>query len=109
MTPDRELLEAAAKAAGVDGEYRTENLCPDGDWIDVTAIFFPDDQGWWDPLHDYGDALRLLESKQMTLAFEPTRGGWSVGAITKGAFCWLAHNDDAKRAIVCAAAAMVTS
>ena len=59
MNTDRELLEAAAKATGVDGECRTENLCHDGDWSDMTVIFLADDEGWWGPLHDDGDALRL--------------------------------------------------
>ena len=60
MTTDIELLEAAAKAAGIVGEYRTENLCLNGDWVDVSAVF-PDDelQGFWNPLTDDGDALRL--------------------------------------------------
>ena len=68
MNTDRELLEAAAKAAGVDGEYRTENLCLDGDWIDVTAIFLSDDQGWWNPLTDDGDALRLAVDLYLEVA-----------------------------------------
>jgi len=56
---DRELLESAARAAGIEGEYRTENLCVNGDWIDVTAIFLADDTGWWNPLTDGDEALRL--------------------------------------------------
>lgn len=56
---DRELLEKAAKAAGIEGEHRTENLCVGGDWMDVTAIFLADDMGWWNPLEDDGNALRL--------------------------------------------------
>jgi len=56
---DRELLEAAAKAAGIVGEYRTEHLCWHDDWQDVTAIFLPDDAGWWNPLSSDADAFRL--------------------------------------------------
>jgi len=56
---DRELLEAAAKVAGIDGEFRTEHLCVNGDWDDVTAIFLADGWGWWNPLTDDGDVLRL--------------------------------------------------
>jgi hypothetical protein len=55
---DRELLEAAARAAGIEGEYRTEHLCVNGDWLDVTAIFAPDGF-YWNSLTDDGDALRL--------------------------------------------------
>jgi hypothetical protein len=45
---DRELLEAAARAAGVD-------LAPTGFvWDDATAEMIE-----WNPLHDDGDAFRL--------------------------------------------------
>jgi len=46
---DREMLELAAKAAGVvlDGEWS------DTDRMSVSA------GGWWNPLTDDGDALRL--------------------------------------------------
>jgi hypothetical protein len=66
---DQELLEAAAKAAGIDGDYRTEYLCIDGDWENVTAIFLPDDDGWWNPLTDDGDAFRL--AVDLGLLFAP--------------------------------------
>jgi len=41
---DRELLELAAKAAGI-GEFQAEHPCADG--------------AYWNPLTDDGDALRL--------------------------------------------------
>ena len=66
---DKELLEAAAKAAGIEGEHRTENLCVGGDWMDVTAIFFADGMGWWNPLNDDGDALRLAVKLNLNLRF----------------------------------------
>jgi hypothetical protein len=67
---DRELLEAAAKAAGIDGEYRTERLCVDGDWTNVTAIFMTDGAGWWwNSLEDDGAALRL--AVRLGLLFDP--------------------------------------
>jgi hypothetical protein len=78
---DRELLELAAKAAG------------NGFVI-----------GYWNPLTDDGDALRLAKRRKMTIAFEPTRGGWSVGAVVNDEFRWLAWDEDCCRAIVRAAA-----
>jgi hypothetical protein len=66
---DQEILESAAAAAGIQGEYRTELLCVSGDWIDVTAIHLPDGDGYWNPLEDDGDALRL--AVQLDLLFSP--------------------------------------
>jgi hypothetical protein len=58
MSTDRELLELAAKAAGI--EVLHPDLWPRGTlglWIKRgrhnTAL------GWWNPLNDDGDALRL--------------------------------------------------
>ena len=85
---DRELLELAAKAAGIerDGEH----------WSD-----------WWNPLHSDGDALRLAVKLKMTLDILPWRaeasaeGFGMVEPITN-------NNADVatRRAIVRAAAAI---
>jgi len=101
-TSDRELLEAAAKAAGIEVDF---TVFSDGSFIcfQKGGDCFHDE---WNPLTDDGDALRLATKRQMTLAFEPSRGGWSVGAIVNGEFRWLAHDDDVRRAIVRAAAAI---
>lgn len=68
---DRELLEAAAKEAGIeieayhelsepDYEYRVkENDTEDGPWMRL-----------WDPLTDDGDALRLAVKMKMTVAVD---------------------------------------
>lgn len=55
---DRELLELAAKAAGIAGEYcvwhsGTEPLTT------ATGIYRDDEGRLWNPLDDDGDALRL--------------------------------------------------
>lgn len=50
---DRELLEAAAKAAGLGGAW---------DWprgAKAPTLYRVDGGRAWDPLHDDGDALRL--------------------------------------------------
>ena len=57
---DRTMLELAAKAAGIIGEYRTESLYLSTGWEKVGAIFLEDDLGYWNPLTDDGDALRLV-------------------------------------------------
>jgi hypothetical protein len=109
---DRELLEAAAKAAEIEGEYRTENLCVNGDWLDVTAIFLADDMGWWNPLTDDGDALRL--AVKLRLSLRVTDGGAEV-RFGDGCGLSLWDKDESKqaenvrRAIVRAAAAMAAA
>lgn len=50
---DRELLELAAKAAGIDGIKWNEEF--PGGWLDGCGA----PSTWWDPLQDDGDALRL--------------------------------------------------
>lgn len=51
---DRELLEAAAKAAGIDVR------CVGNGRPNVAVSFYTEpDQLWWNPLTEDGDALRL--------------------------------------------------
>lgn len=100
---DRELLELAAKAAGINIEY-----CPDSGfyWVDSKYSGL-----WWSPLHVDGDALRLAVSLdlhvQCDFKEDDSRvyiyGGWigigveeEVGALDKFAAT--------RRAIVRAAA-----
>lgn len=62
---DRELLELAAKAAGVSGKYNGVTNC----------FYLADEQPnpggfdrrWWNPLTDDGDALRLANSCELNL------------------------------------------
>ena len=56
---DRELLELAAKAAGVDVMGFVE--CHSGIMVERA------DGGWWDPLEDDGDALRIAIQLNMTI------------------------------------------
>ena len=55
---DRELLEAAAKAAGINLDL---TLRPDGKPLGCSerGLAIDDVPGWWNPLTDDGDALRL--------------------------------------------------
>lgn len=64
---DRELLELAAKAAGVIGGYGGEHDLPE----------------WWNPLDNDGDALRLAIKMQITI----TPATDSTFALAKSASC----------------------
>ncbi len=54
---DRELLELAAKAAGVEGNYEPKYFCGAGP---NDHGIYVEETGWlWNPIDDSGDALRL--------------------------------------------------
>ena len=65
MSNDRELLEMAAKAAGIDIEPGYGHAgSPESE------MFFQDDQGFcqsWNPLTDDGDALRLAVKLEINI------------------------------------------
>lgn len=55
---DKELLEGAAKAAGIDAEIHSElGYGPEGLWLKGERS--PDNSKYWNPLNCDGDALRL--------------------------------------------------
>ena len=54
---DKELLEYAAKAAGIEVE-----------WSDITECFWGDGDSWV-PLDDDGDALRLAVKLELRVAW----------------------------------------
>lgn len=63
---DRELLEAAAKAAGIPGAYvKDKRVCWDEGAFKVTGIYVDGDEDIWNPLKDDGDAFRLAVRLQM--------------------------------------------
>ena len=94
---DKELLELAAKAAGIDLVWHgnTDPWC--------FAEIGPDIK--WNPLTDDGDALRLAVKLQMSL---DTALGQSLAIPLGGKDCVEQHADDplaaTRRAIVRAAA-----
>lgn len=61
---DRELLELAAKAAGIDGWF-----VEDDDWYGTGIVYTdPEDcNHTWNPLEDDGDALRLAVKLKINL------------------------------------------
>lgn len=102
---DRELLELAAKAAGVViGRYDSES-------IGFSAGFnFPSTNVWWNPLASDADAFRL--AMQLDMRLDDIQRGEMAGcvvAICNGVAAYEAKGTDKcaamRRAIVCAAAA----
>ena len=63
---DREMLELAAKAAGL--EYGTKRS-PTGS----AALYLGPSEGWWNPLTDDGDALRLAVKLELDVMFASVR------------------------------------
>ncbi|MDQ0068312.1 hypothetical protein J2W34_000086 [Variovorax boronicumulans] len=65
---DRELLERAAKAAGIDAEFHPElGYGPEGMYLKGQRS--PDNSKYWNPLHDDGDALRLAVKLHINIGF----------------------------------------
>ncbi|QAZ38466.1 hypothetical protein C1M51_02965 [Methylibium sp. Pch-M] len=107
---DRELLERAARAAGIDAEFHPDEAYEsEGMWLKGARS--PDNSAYWNPLHDDGDALRLAVALRMNLVLV-TFGASArcEDAPSKWADENLSATDDpyaaTRRAIVRAAAAM---
>lgn len=101
---DRELLELAAKAAGMAPIYDANDcfVC----WVGEC-----DTGHWWDPLKDDGDALRLALALRLDVEFDGPRGVRVKYDGPEGVPCmvdeYLSSKDaasDLRRAIVLAAA-----
>lgn len=65
---DRELLEMAARAAGVELSFGEEGVL----YRVLGEKYF---RGRWNPLTDDGDALRLAVKLGLTISTRPKRGG----------------------------------
>lgn len=101
---DRELLELAAKAAGLPVEFQDEF----GDsgvngWYPCGRDEGGDALSWWNPLKDDGDALGLAARLRLIVDLEDKEiSFWSV---CKQAYIYISfEDDDYRRAIVRAAA-----
>lgn len=104
---DRELLEKAANAAGIEfGPKRSTPLTP--------ALYLGPISGWWNPLADDGDALRLAVKLGLLIdTQDEDRDGCypcSSALQTSASWRYEKHGNDpyaaTRRAITCAAAAM---
>lgn len=114
---DRELLELAAKAAGVKGHWG-EIVRIGDDKVDLTDLFFVDNDencAVWNPLADDGDALRLAVKLHMTVdtfvggcevGYDDMRGGQGYLSQDDGPEGELDDFELVRRAIVRAAAEM---
>ena len=110
MQSDRELLELAAKAAGIVAIYWSYGNEP---YSRGPGIVYGDN--WiWNPLTDDGDALRLAVKLNLTTVFHPALGQalcrpyWSTGMGKESREDVEKHANDpyaaTRRAIVRAAA-----
>lgn len=101
---DRELLELAAKAAGIEYTYR--NGCDDALELVKPRGF----QIYWNPLADDGDALRLAVQLGLILNLSPRRDCRGQTVVTYHGFCKIeepcheGREAASRRAIVRAAA-----
>ena len=102
MNADRELLEAAAKAAGILLHHRSIGDTP----LLMSAHGAAGPA--WNPLEDDGDALRLVVELQMDVFVrgECVEAVAPMGAPQKKRYGAEGPRAAARRAITCAAAAM---
>ena len=105
MTTDtRELLELAAKAAGI--------VLPETGYDQDMGFYIERQKGgwnWWNPLNDDGDALRLAVKLRMSIKITEEGRVTRNCCIANDEFELSLHNDDdfgvaTRRAIVRAAA-----
>ena len=101
MTKDVELMQAAARAAGIEAEWH--HGC--GDALHLTAHAAP--AIYWNPLRSDADALALAVRLEMDVFVRA--GKWTEAVRPMGPACKEPHADDqmaaTRRAIVRAAAA----
>lgn len=72
---DRELLELAAKAAGLvinERHQKDRDLCGSGE----CGLWIVDGSTCWNPLQDDGDALRLAVKLRILFRQPPSMSGW---------------------------------
>jgi len=117
---DRELLELAAKAAGVRGEWCEFTIAATGKvltGIGNPMVFCPGDP-LWNPLTDDGDALRLAVKIGMRVSVNRDPAGFTAIASTQSPFGAKSETESAgaetiesatRRAIVRAAAEIARS
>ena len=104
MTTDRELLELAAKAAGISGEFSRWHQAYGDCWVEGVDTGGPI---LWNPLTDDGDALRLaVNLKIVVVLYVDHVVGWLDGGHIGTGLIQYEGNPLAatRRAIVLAAA-----
>lgn len=105
---DRELLELAAKAAGEDVSWHET-----GSYFYRRSCNWPAEKGFFNPLHDDGEALRLAVKLRMSIeasvghcavAFDDQKGDVGLVEQDDGEEGLLPDSEIVRRAIVRAAA-----
>jgi hypothetical protein len=105
---DRDLLEAAAKAAGIDVKKFVDQVTDyDSPHYGISAIQLGSTWNTWNPLEDDGDALRL--AVMLNLRIRPNFNGSHADCFgnDQNIFTQYIEGDPfaaTRRAIVCAAA-----
>lgn len=105
MNNDKELLELAAKAAGVDGVY-----CKTHDWNDNSwdGIGYQNYHylSWWNPLRSKSNCLQMeIDLKFAAIEFDDETDTWVVcKKIGKYEYRGIASHKDRQRASTMAAA-----
>ena len=98
---DRELLELAAKAAGVELTWDCTDRFGEP-WTVIKGVVC----AYWNPLTDDGDAVRLLVACSLDISFQED-GVYASGFDVQNHQLFEWHNDESaatRRAIVRAAA-----
>jgi hypothetical protein len=131
MTNDRELLELAAKAAGIELRWHERETDAEGvphfdsiEWCYIPVAKAPHNRRAsdehagevWDPLNDDGDALRLAVKLRICFTYVPSRSLVMAGFVKKAEYpepCTMLqkfyeseNSEGCRRAIVCAAASI---
>lgn len=101
---DKELLEMAAKSAGIKGEYIEIKI--DGE-IMAVGIHAPINNGaWvlWNPLENKVDCLQMEIDLQLDATFNRYFGSWDIGGWVENKYLDVISNDeDRQRASTIAA------
>lgn len=110
---DRELLELAAKAAGITltpVEVKNVEFQGDDRWIGYRTDPSQWARGWFEPLTDDGDALRLAVKLSLGISIPLANKRTDVVCFSHSSVSAIeAHGNPyaaTRRAIVCAAAAI---
>lgn len=98
MMQDKELLEGAAKAAGLNYEPMLGGYYTDPEFNEVVS---------WNPLTNDGDALRLAVRLNIpVIPYDDETSTGTVGVVAKN---WGSKEANTRRAIVRAAAAIAAA
>lgn len=101
---DRELLELAAKAAGIEADWDESPFDPEYSHNGTPALKYRDSGWWWNPLVDDGDALRLAVKLGIEIG-NYHQYGKAVSGLGSREFWEVGEPEEAtRRAIVRAAA-----